>query len=127
MSFQETGGRFRLLLTVLALSMALNLTSMAGVGVVAWGYGSHGETNVPSALTNPIAIDADNYFSMALQSGGAVFDWGYNNLAGDRTNVPPDSHQRGGHCGRQHLRNGVEAGRLGEDMGREHQFAHRPG
>ncbi len=56
--------------------------------VVAWGDNSYGQTNVPSGLTNVIAVAAGYYFSMALKNDGTVTVWG-DNSAGE-TNIPPD-------------------------------------
>jgi Regulator of chromosome condensation (RCC1) repeat/Immunoglobulin domain len=56
--------------------------------VVAWGEDSFGEANVPSKLTNAVAIAAGEFYSLALKDDGTVVGWGYN---GDgQTNVPPD-------------------------------------
>ena len=51
--------------------------------VVAWGDNNEGESNVPTGLTNVVAIAAsgdpslDTAYSMALKSDGTVVTWGY--------------------------------------------------
>ena len=50
--------------------------------VVAWGWNVGGDTNVPSDLTNAVAIDAGYWHSMALVSSGAVRTWGISFLGG---------------------------------------------
>jgi len=54
--------------------------------VVAWGYNSYGQANVPSSLTNVVAIAAGYYHRLALQSDGRVVAWGRNDSG--QTNVP---------------------------------------
>ncbi len=44
--------------------------------VVAWGYGTNQETNVPPNLTNVVAIAAGRYHSLALSNNGTVAAWG---------------------------------------------------
>jgi alpha-tubulin suppressor-like RCC1 family protein len=48
----------------------------AGNTVVAWGDNAFGQTNVPPAATNVIAIAAGNRHSLALNSDGTVIGWG---------------------------------------------------
>jgi alpha-tubulin suppressor-like RCC1 family protein len=50
--------------------------------VVAWGS----QTQVPTGLTNVVAIAAGSYHSVALRGGGTVTVWGSN--AYDQANVP---------------------------------------
>ena len=58
-----------------------------GVGsVIAWGDGSLGDTNVPSGLTNAVAVAGGQNLSVALKADGTVIAWG-SNLNGE-TNVP---------------------------------------
>jgi hypothetical protein len=54
--------------------------------VVAWGSNGSGQTNVPSGLTNAVAIAGGGYHSLALQSNGTVVAWGYN---GDNQTLVP--------------------------------------
>jgi alpha-tubulin suppressor-like RCC1 family protein len=56
--------------------------------VVAWGYNTHGQIDVPSDLTNAAAIATANIHSLALKSDGSVRAWGYN--AYGQINVPQD-------------------------------------
>jgi alpha-tubulin suppressor-like RCC1 family protein len=44
--------------------------------VVAWGFNSFGQTNVPSDLTNAIAIAAGDEHTLALRADGTVAAWG---------------------------------------------------
>jgi hypothetical protein len=53
--------------------------------VVGWGSGS--AANVPSGLSNVIAIAAGDYHSLALRADGTVVAWGRNDYG--QTNVPP--------------------------------------
>jgi alpha-tubulin suppressor-like RCC1 family protein/subtilisin-like proprotein convertase family protein len=53
--------------------------------VIAWGSNTSGQTNVPTGLTNAVAIAGGDIFSLALKNDGTVVAWGGN--AGD-TNIP---------------------------------------
>ena len=58
---------------------------MFGVGsVIAWGDGALGDTNVPSNLTNVVAVAAGQSVSVALKTDGTVVAWG-SNLNGEST------------------------------------------
>ena len=46
--------------------------------VTAWGYGSHGLTNVPASLTNAVAIAAGEWYGLAVTADGTVVTWGDN-------------------------------------------------
>jgi uncharacterized repeat protein (TIGR03803 family) len=46
--------------------------------VTAWGDDSSGQTNVPSGLSNVVALAGGGYFSLALQTSGTVAAWGDN-------------------------------------------------
>jgi alpha-tubulin suppressor-like RCC1 family protein len=54
--------------------------------VAAWGDNAYGQTNVPSGLSNVVALAAGTYHSLALQADGTVAAWGDN--AYGQTNVP---------------------------------------
>ncbi len=56
------------------------------VSVVAWGADFHGESDVPSGLTNVTAIAAGSSYSLALTGDGTVVAWGDN--AFDQSDVP---------------------------------------
>ena len=61
----------------------------AGVGpgrVSAWGNNTSGQTNVPSSLTNAVAIAAGVSHSLALTEDGRVVAWG--DFGSASTNVP---------------------------------------
>jgi alpha-tubulin suppressor-like RCC1 family protein len=47
-----------------------------GGTVVAWGKNGQGQTNVPTDLTNVIAIAAGSQHSLALKADGGVVGWG---------------------------------------------------
>jgi alpha-tubulin suppressor-like RCC1 family protein len=53
------------------------ITTAAGQ-VVAWGYDSGGQTEVPAGLTNVVAADGGAYHSLVLESNGVVVIWGDN-------------------------------------------------
>ncbi len=55
--------------------------------IVTWGWNGSGQTIVPFAMTNSIAIAAGGEHSVALLADGVVFAWG-NNTEG-QCNVPP--------------------------------------
>jgi alpha-tubulin suppressor-like RCC1 family protein len=54
--------------------------------VVAWGWNCFGQTNVPSVLTNAVAIAGGGNHSLALRNDGTVVAWGFNRYG--QTNVP---------------------------------------
>jgi predicted secreted protein len=54
--------------------------------VVAWGWNTYGQTNVPPGLTDVTAVAAGGYHTVVLRSDGTVLAWG-DNLNG-QTNVP---------------------------------------
>jgi hypothetical protein len=54
--------------------------------VVAWGWNTYGETNVPGYLTNAVAVAAGSDHSLALRGDGTVIGWGRNN--GGATDIP---------------------------------------
>jgi alpha-tubulin suppressor-like RCC1 family protein len=51
-------------------------SSNPGGTVVAWGSDDQGQTDVPSGLTDVIAVSAGGYHSMALTRTGRVVAWG---------------------------------------------------
>lgn len=51
-------------------------SAFAGNYVVAWGDNTDGETNVPAAATNVLAVAAGDEYSLALKSDGTVIAWG---------------------------------------------------
>ncbi|MGD0247625.1 MAG: fibronectin type III domain-containing protein [Candidatus Limnocylindrales bacterium] len=55
--------------------------------VMAWGYNSAGQANVPAGLTNVVAVAGGFAHSVALKSDGTVVAWGANTLG--QLNVPP--------------------------------------
>ena len=57
--------------------------------VFAWGDNSRGQTNVPSAATNIIALAGGDYHCLALRTDGSVVVWGDNTYG--QTNVPPNA------------------------------------
>jgi len=53
---------------------------------VAWGNNNYGQTDVPSGLSNVVAVAGGYEHSLALRSDGTVVAWGGNNYG--QTNVP---------------------------------------
>ena len=49
--------------------------------MVAWGRNDGGQTDVPSGLSNVVAIAAGGYHSLALTAEGRVVAWGNNDTA----------------------------------------------
>ena len=64
-------------------SAVANLTVLQ---VVAWGDGEQGTTNLPTDLTNIVALASGWYHSLGLRSDGTVVAWGSN--SNGQTNVP---------------------------------------
>lgn len=64
----------------------LPLVSHGNSEVIAWGYNNAGQTNVPSNLSNVVAIAAGSYHSLALTAEGRVVAWGDNSKG--QTTVP---------------------------------------
>jgi alpha-tubulin suppressor-like RCC1 family protein len=54
--------------------------------VYAWGYNEHGQSTVPTGLSNVVAIAAGTFHSVALKNDGTVVGWGDN--SGSQTNFP---------------------------------------
>jgi hypothetical protein len=54
--------------------------------VVMWGDNSYGQQNVPSSVTNVVAIASGDYHALALRSDGTVIAWGRNDYG--QTKVP---------------------------------------
>ena len=56
------------------------------VPIIAWGYNYYGQTNVPVAATNVMAVAAGTDHSLALRADGTVIAWGYGSYG--QTTVP---------------------------------------
>ncbi|MBA4147735.1 MAG: hypothetical protein H0X66_06435 [Verrucomicrobia bacterium] len=76
-----------LLLGIALLGFATHGWTQDGT-VIAWGDNRYGQTNVPSGLSNVVAIAAGEWHNMALRADGTLIGWGVNN-AGQR-DVPSD-------------------------------------
>jgi hypothetical protein len=71
-------------------SVGTNISSPASLAfgdVTAWGYYSFGQTAVPQAATNALAISGGWQHSLALKSDGTILAWGFNSYG--QTNIPP--------------------------------------
>jgi Regulator of chromosome condensation (RCC1) repeat len=53
---------------------------------LAWGDNRYGQSDIPSGLTDVVAVDAGSYHSLALKSDGTVVAWGLNDDG--QSNVP---------------------------------------
>src|SRR5881397_2091831 len=65
------------------VSLVTFVGSMLGVSVnqaastvIAWGNSAYGETNIPSNLTNVVAVAAGSFYGLALQGDGTLRAWG---------------------------------------------------
>lgn len=56
------------------------------VPVVAWGYNYSGQTNVPPAATNVVAVAGGQLHCLAMRAEGTLIGWGVNSSG--QTNVP---------------------------------------
>src|SRR5205814_4821394 len=56
--------------------------------VVAWGLDDLGQTDVPSGLSNVIAVAASAGHSLALKSGGKVAAWGGSGGSNGKNDIP---------------------------------------
>ena len=54
--------------------------------VTAWGLNNHGQTNVPSGLSNVVAVSCGGWHSLAVRNDGTVTSWGFN--ASGQTTIP---------------------------------------
>ncbi len=77
-------------LYTVVLSNVLGITastgSLAVVPVAAWGDNSYGQTNIPSSLSNAVALAGGYIHSLALRADGTVLAWGDNSHG--QTNIP---------------------------------------
>ena len=73
-------------LIITAIVAGAPLAGYAAPEVVAWGANYYGQTNVPSGLSNVVAIAAGSSHSLALTAEGRVVGWGASNYG--QTTVP---------------------------------------
>ncbi len=71
----------------IAAGFSHSLSLKSNGTVVAWGWNSEGQTDVPSDLTGAVQVSAGNTYSMALKSDGKLVGWGSNSFY-KRTGVP---------------------------------------
>jgi uncharacterized membrane protein len=71
---------------VLASPTSTAQTTVKAGTPLAWGQNLSGQTDVPSGLTDVVAVAGGAQHSLALKSDGTVVAWGDNRL--DQTNVP---------------------------------------
>ncbi|MCS7048681.1 MAG: hypothetical protein NZ483_05235 [Verrucomicrobiae bacterium] len=55
-----------------------NLVVLPDGSVTAWGYNNWGQTDVPAAATNVVAVSAGASHSLALRADGTIVGWGQN-------------------------------------------------
>jgi alpha-tubulin suppressor-like RCC1 family protein len=80
---------FRLISSnALGVTPGANQTFITGGRIKAWGYNNSGQTNVPPSATNPVAIAAGGFHSLALLANGSALGWGSNS---DGQRNPPTS------------------------------------
>ncbi|MGH7951350.1 MAG: putative Ig domain-containing protein, partial [Limisphaerales bacterium] len=68
----------KLVCVAVALLFIVGTCHAAGGAVVAWGDNRDSQINVPSQLTNAVAVAAGSFHSLALKNSGAVVGWGDN-------------------------------------------------
>src|SRR5436190_24269899 len=64
------------LVTGLILSVAVTTALAQSSSVAAWGDNSNHQTNLPTGLTNIVALAAGANHSLALRGDGVVLAWG---------------------------------------------------
>src|SRR4051812_39026679 len=79
------GGRF-ILIGILTLTWLVPPISSRATQVFSWGRNYYGQLDVPSNLTNAIAIGAGYQHCLALRSDGTVVGWGQN--TNGQTTIP---------------------------------------
>lgn len=60
-----------------------------GSRVTVWGYNTYGQLNLPTGLTNAVAIAAGNTHSLTLDANGNLATWGHY-FVNSPSNIPPD-------------------------------------
>lgn len=68
------------------LIVVFTCSAVRGNTLVAWGQNGYGQTNIPSDLTNVVAISAAGYFDLGLRADGTVIAWGSGGVG--QTNIP---------------------------------------
>jgi hypothetical protein len=68
----------RWLVTMMGIVTVSWNTHASPTTVVAWGKNDHGQTNIPTGLTNVVAIAQGAVHGLALNSDGTVIAWGSN-------------------------------------------------
>jgi len=58
------------------VQVTFTVSRVQGSSVVAWGYDLDGQCDVPSGLTNVVAIATTSLFNLALKNDGTVVGWG---------------------------------------------------
>ena len=91
--------------------------------VVAWGSNDVGQTNVPSGLSNVVAIAAGDHHSLALTAEGTRGGVGRQRLRPDERAQRVE--QRGGDCGGIWSQSGADGRGPGGGVGRELGTARR--
>src|SRR5918994_1055928 len=71
---------------VLASPASTAQTTVQAGTPLAWGQNLSGQTDVPSGLTDVVAVAGGAHHSLALKSDGTVVAWGYNGSG--QTDVP---------------------------------------
>jgi len=69
-------------------SVTSSLATLGVSPIAAWGNNAYGQTNIPSGLTNALAVAASLWSSMVLGADGTVVAWGHDNYG--QVDVPPN-------------------------------------
>src|SRR5207244_11430015 len=86
-NFTRTTRLERIVLLFCVGNILFSIHSLKGGQVVAWGDNAYGQANVPSGLSNAVAISAGASYSLAVRSDGTVTAIGAASVPSGLSNV----------------------------------------